>query len=1773
MSDKARIIAYNKPIGGEPMECFVDPGQTISDLFPELSGQVDVAVNGKPLQPAYYDCQTIAAGDLVTIVRMPAGDTDDRKAIGRTALIVSLQIAAAVATQGASVAWQIGASAAATVGGSLVANQVGLVPSPDLNASGETTQFKKRGALTGSRNRLSPYSPVPRVYGHMRMFPPMAAKPYTEIVGNQQYLRLLFNLGEGPLELSNPKIGDTLIGSFDSNNQFTSNDAYEDVRIEVGEDPYLYSRDINEEQPGDVFTDFGDQGIQTTVADCDEVSVDLTFGRGLFGVDENDLINSSVTFELDYRDAGSSDAWTPHTNGANIRYIRCSESGGAISITSDAKETYRAGISFRFPTPGQYEVRLRRTSQLGNQDPNEGPVHQQESNWSAFRSIKYENPTDLPGTVQIAMRIKATDQLNGILDEFNVEAKSRLSYYDGSDWQHPTFNASNGSGTGGIITSNPAWILADLFCGDSNQQAVGYDKLDADAFKYWADNLGIDFQYNSVIDSTSTVHQLANNIAAAGRASWGVQDGVYRPILDEAGQDPVQMFTPRNSSDFSASKTFPEELHGLKMKFRNAANGWKEDEAIVYQDGYSADGTNCRFDDGTGVCKQATKFTEVQLDGVTSWDQAWRLGRYKLAERLLRPETFKYRADVENLRCQRGDVVFMSSDVTLWGSTWGRLKAVTRNGSNEVTELELDQPVPMVSGNNYNIRIRQDDGSFSVLSVATVEGSSNTITIDIPQVAAIGKGDLFTFGEDGEEAVPLKIIDIKPGPDLTATLTLVDRADEIHDADTGTIPPYDSNITEPIEFDDTRPPAPMIDNVRSDDSSLYKDDDGTFRLRMLVSFSVAQGNQTTEIEARYRAVGSDGGWVGLFKADANLGVVALPDVQRGKDYVIQIRSRYKNNVSGWVQYGSDHTVEGKQQSPSDLTTYSVFVDKAVLRHRWNDPTDTDIEKFEIRQGADWATGIFVDRTKGTTITSDIPGDGVYTYWVKAIDTHGNYSGIAISDSVTIDPKYNSDPIYDGEGYVKENTTPVFNQVVLNNPPASDQQAIRGGQLLQTTAPITGGDKLRNGPNVGLAYNPANLVTPGSQLDTIQDIHTSADVTFNSLFLKTDLELHDDNGGVTTQTFAGGFGGSGARLVKVNGYHELTVDDLVVRRLARFYEIVVEKVRANGGTIVVSPGAEKIIDSAQTGDSTWDFNATGFNPFAGDSPSGSVEYTFADQYECFIEEDKYITIDDDDLVWRQQWNGRGTGVTQGVVIATETGSATETDNTPARSFTVAITNASEVPSAGMDFAVIGNMSDPARQSGIIISASDTGNPYRRIYTGVDRLDKFGDTSTIKGQDGRLDNLSVPEFSDLDGSQQNLFGAYWDGNFYVNDGHFRGIVEVTGGNAATDEDLDQNLQDAKDYTDQKVTSQAGNVIMRQDSEPTSRPDGSPRQVGDMWIETDNNDKPFTWDGSAWVEAYSVITGDSISTPNLATISANMGQLTVDETITVGDGTGSGVIESQNYDASNGFLLRASDGKLIANNAEIRGEINAETGTLDTLTMNSGGSIELPPSFGGGNNGRITRSGIDMVYDGSQSQEISWYGGLGSDVLRLSANNNGGQVGSDYDLNVYAGGSHNVNLGSNPGNEVHFQSDAYLDENRKFSMNATPYSGDPNSFAEGLFQIAAGNLPGLLSLGAQTTTISGGTLTLDRGLSGGVGEFYTSFLRVTNSVNQNLDTITWKSGDEPSFGAIVCIWYPNAILTVTNNGNITRDSTSNINANRVGVFMYVNTNKWILLNHASL
>lgn len=1067
------------------VDCLMPEGLPVADLLRHLGLDPEpifarVFIDGQPVPKAQWEWAVPSAGQVVTIRVIPTGGEGGGKDILRAVAMIGIVIASIFAPY----LWGLvgsgyGAALTATlaIGGSLAVNALIPPARPKLQDL-SSTNLSPTLSLTGSANRLAPYAPIPRVYGTHRVFPPLAAQQVTDVVGSDQYLRLLFCVGYGPLALSDFKIGQTPIEQFQNVEM--------EIRYGFPADAPLtiFPDDVFEDALSIKLTNAGGYQQRTSQANAKELSVDVVFPNGLILFNQTGPPSAqTVLVTVEYRLVGTV-PWTTANSqpavaatvttsftGANNDLVITARTGGAFanayslvflagsslsvtkpivtirgqshpeiptfifqvilvsgSTTSAAVRTaleahaeFNAlftvahapgndgtgaitiptqliaprGVSDLVPITyqlsggkdgthslvvtatsptlvranlrwivdvGQYEVRLKRLTP----DTSSSSIRD-EVFWTMLRTIQNAVPVNKTGLCLVAMRIKATDQLNGTVDQFNCLAQSLLLDWTGTSW---VLQATN----------NPASVYRDILQGSANARPLPDARLDLATLQaFHARCAAKNLAFNAVIDFRTTVFELARDVLAAGRASFGLRDGKYSVVEDLAQTTPVQHFTPRNSWGFRGTKTFADLPHALKTRFVNPEKDWQQDERLVYADGYSA--------------VNATKFETFDLIGVTDYDQAWKLGRYHLAVAQLRPETYELTTDVENLVCTRGDLVRVVHDVPLFGAGYGRIKSLTLDGSNNATAFTLDDVLTMSAGVSYAVRFRKSDGSSLMQQLVTVAGEQSTFafTAAIPSAMKPAVGDLALLGVLNAESVELIVKEIQPAADLTAKLTLVDAAPAVLTADSGSIPPFDSQITLPASV---QPPKPVVIQVQSDESVLLRDVDGSYQSRILITLHFLSGTYlvATHIEAQYQVSGSQTAWSQIFSPVSGTAVeVTIAPVEDAQQYDIRLRAvnRDRGQTSDWI-YITRHTVVGKTTRPPDVSELGFN----ATGIGWAYPTPPiDFDGFLVRSRPGtspvWDDAFQLNDVPITNLTYPIIADGsTRVLMVKAVDVAG-----------------------------------------------------------------------------------------------------------------------------------------------------------------------------------------------------------------------------------------------------------------------------------------------------------------------------------------------------------------------------------------------------------------------------------------------------------------------------------------------------------------------------------------------------------------------------------------------------------------------------------------------------------------------------------------------------------------------------------------------------------------------------------------------------------------
>lgn len=829
----------------------------------------------------------------------------------------------------------VNALGSVAVGAGSVLSYTGVLPllvidPPSTDLGGGSGGAANSPTLNGARNQLYPYKPVWRLYGEFRLTFPYAARPYRRIVGGEQTFFGLFTAGTGPVvfDIASLRIGETPLSEFanvqvqiDEGDGIVKDvDLATGTKTPTGQPMEVFSLDVHElsvqtlypipeylgnRGPVSSWTEpqaWTDAPLRTTQGDIRRSEIDFVFPQGIATVDRKSFRHKvKLTFDLRQRHAaepgvdhgggvGLPGPWGPPDQlldgGDTFQFSNNADPNDGVRFSWE--ELHEGLIQRSFTvvhgsSPSQWDVQVRKyaTSRLTAAAQPEFIIGQ--AQWTVLRSIRPEDPVTLPGLSLLAIKIKATDQVQGTLDTFNGVVQALIPTWDGSTWSAP------------MATSNPAWIYADLLRGSATGKPVADNRIDLSRLlEFSAFCASGGWQFNGVFDFETTLQAAINAVLSVARATYSNREGRHSVVFDREQASVVQLITPRNSISSTGVFRYPDLPHAVRARFMNADKDWEQDERIVYADGY-----------GFGT---ASQFLDMQLFGVTGSQQAWKLADYHLRVLALRSGSYERTLDWEYLVCERGDLVRLSDDVFLGDVSATIVTGVSVDGSNRVTSITVDEDLTYLPGVSYGIAARSlvNAGALSVprytaTNPATTDPvTSRTITFTTPLdeiatgEAALEVGWLVVFGEAGFETTDCLVVAVRPGQEMTATLTLVDYAPEVYN--TGApIPPFTSAIRA-SRF--AQPPPPILGQPTQGGAYV--------RVPVRISQRLATQVDATLIQAQYRASGGSE-WTRLADLPPDAREIVLVGLEPGVTYEIRARTAATGTFSAWVTTGIEFT--------------------------------------------------------------------------------------------------------------------------------------------------------------------------------------------------------------------------------------------------------------------------------------------------------------------------------------------------------------------------------------------------------------------------------------------------------------------------------------------------------------------------------------------------------------------------------------------------------------------------------------------------------------------------------------------------------------------------------------------------------------------------------------------------------------------------------------------------------------------------------------------------
>jgi hypothetical protein len=649
-----------------------------------------------------------------------------------------------------------------------------LNPTPNTKAA-EQEQASPTYSLVGQSNQARLFSPIPRLYGKHLLFPDYAAQPYSEYIGNDQYLYQLFCLGIGTYDLHSIRIDDTEIWNTSGLTGVFSGITIQ--KVEPGQAVTLFhSQVINSVEVGGQELESPSEWSGPFVANpadtiTNKLQVDIIFPQGLFYTnDKGELVNESATVQVQGRLVNS--AGIPIGSYFDLgvhTYTRRTLTPQRIT------ETYNV-------SDGRYEVRVRRYTAKNTSTRSRSDVQ-----WGALKAY-IPDDNIYPDVTLLAVRMLATGQLTQSSSKrFNTIQTARL----------PIWNAGTQSWSAPTPTRSIAWAAADvlrntLYGAGYPDAYIDLDKL-AELDAVWTARGDT---FNGVFDTTYSIWEALTLILRTGRTSPAMIAGNITFVRDEPRLIPRGQFTPANikrgSMDVQHILFDEESPDDIIVQFMDERT-WKRNEVQCKQ-----------------VGSVSNKPERMEFFGITDRLQAWREGMFIGAVNAKRRIVASFTTEMEGRLLMRGDLVSVAHDLYEWGQT-----GVIEGYSTFTRELWLSEPMDWSDNTEAFIRLRKRNGE-SWGPVRILPGSEDYIVVvdgadlTIVQATQGPITNVFNLEEDSAlttyvicyqetEYKDFIIISGQPKDELV-DLTCIIEDPSVHFADLGTPPsevyPY-TGITNP----------------------------------------------------------------------------------------------------------------------------------------------------------------------------------------------------------------------------------------------------------------------------------------------------------------------------------------------------------------------------------------------------------------------------------------------------------------------------------------------------------------------------------------------------------------------------------------------------------------------------------------------------------------------------------------------------------------------------------------------------------------------------------------------------------------------------------------------------------------------------------------------------------------------------------------------------------------------------------------------------------------
>lgn len=884
-------------------------------------------------------------------------------------------------------------------------------------------------------------NPVTLTYGKVKSGGQTIGK-FVNVVDNKEYLNWLVSAGEGELEFSDIMLNDNPVDYYEGVDVETRNGTNDQTIISNFNDTY-FTKQLGYQLLNDYRTETCQGNATQGIVFKIEFSSGLYYGNDKGGLDEawvdisaeyrkvgdnwksffigdfykyelqdapeglsvtNDVQEGTYTITYNYDEEYDDDSYytTIRFNGKSLGniwiYKGTPKNIGNFNINVDdlikEDQTYtftvvrteeKAARSERITgkqssalrkeyrvdnlEAGEYEVRVRVVNRSHEVDNSRASVR---CYWSGLTSIVYDDFC-YPNIALIGIKALATDQISGAPKLTFIKERKYVWVWNEINNKYEQ-KPSN----------NPAWASYDMLHQCSRLMNINTGEYEYEVrgvpakhiiyehFDEWArfcDDKGLKINIE-ITQCGEMLETINGQIALCGRGSV-LRFGTRYGAIWDCVKQPVQMFGMGNIVSGTLKEDFlktTDRANCVEVTYNDENMDYERNVITIYSDDFDNDAEQ--------------KTAQVTYNGITSYEQAFREGKYQLYSNKYILRTVSFEANIDAIACTVGDVVLVSHDVPKWANS-GRIYSVDVSKNSMVLPVEIENPV-----GQYRIMYRTVNDNLYTSDITISKNENGWCTVvckskfksgDLPQA-----NDVFDIALTNTGSKPFVVKSISRANDFTRNIVCTEYNENIYNENYD-IPPVQYSV-------DNSQQAQNVTGLNASQIAYKDTTDGALKSRLFASWeSPENGGRFTVL------ISTDKNYWRLLQSNIQENHIET-DVEYGNEYYIKVITVLGISKSTGVI--SDSIKIGEDVLPPNVTSLDVELLKdGTRKYHWGFqyPTPNDIAGFRMKyiQGdkPDWTNaydvqeGLITSQPYETTTVRQ----GKHCVMIKAVDNAGQES--------------------------------------------------------------------------------------------------------------------------------------------------------------------------------------------------------------------------------------------------------------------------------------------------------------------------------------------------------------------------------------------------------------------------------------------------------------------------------------------------------------------------------------------------------------------------------------------------------------------------------------------------------------------------------------------------------------------------------------------------------------------------------------------------------------